>query len=448
MKRIWFFLAALMVLSGCMFTMTETAQAAGLDCSGEIGLFSISRESMLSSCGDTADLSLLGDDEIYSFVLHLSYNGSKDMTVKNMYARVDGGDKWGWASFTLHPGDAYAFHIYSHNMQTCMTAGTHKVTWYINDKAVLTKSFTLTAPTDWYSRFPMPSASQIKAANESATVRSPYLYGWQKIDQNFRYTEYSADFKADYVPKATYCALANLEMDLSALKKQYKSVRAEYNGVTLYAGFQRRWNEYITIMSGWDIYCTDKNGTVHTLRPRQLYPEKIYIGDGTFSGEGAGTQILVPYDWEAGHWYRMLLQCGTSEGGTTTVEQWVCDLETGAWTLMCRFDTLIPNSCFIGPNAFFLENFDTDYAGEIRTMEVCNIRVRDAKTGKWKSVKSASLGSNGGLPNYNGSYNYGADSDCFWMITSGAGGDWYGTSKVPKKNKQYSVKNGEASSPY
>jgi hypothetical protein len=159
-------------------------------------------------------------------------------------------------------------------------------------------------------------------------------------------------------------------------------------------------------------------------------------------------QILVPFDWKAGRWYRMLLQCRETENGTTAVEQWVCDLETGAWTLIARYDTLIPGSCFVGPNCFFLENFDPDYAGEIRTMEVRNVRIRNASNGKWQSVKTASIGSNGGMPHYNGSYNYGSDADCFWMITSGVGGDWFGTRKVPANNKSFSVKNGTTASPY
>lgn len=451
MKQIFSLMAALVLLLGGVVWAPGTAAAAGqgeFDCTGAISVCSISQEKVLRACGDTADLSALGADEYYSFTIDFRYTGSKALKVKNMYVRVDGGDKWGWSISSLEPGSSLLCHIYYQNMQKCMTPGTHKVVWYVNDKAILTKNLTFTAPTDWYSRFSMPTASQIAAANQYATVRSPYLYGWLKMDQNDRYTEYCADFKADFVPKATYCALANMEMDLSSLKKKYKNVHTEYNGVGVYAGFQRRWDEYVTIMSAWDIYYTDKNGVEHTLRPKQLYPEATYIGDGTFGGEGTGIQMLVPYNWEAGHWYRMLLQCGTSDQGTTTVEQWVCDLETNVWTLMSRFDTCIPNSCFMGPNAFFLENFDPDYAGEIRTMEVTNVRVRDAKTGKWRAVKTASIGSNGGLPQYEGSYNYGADNSCFWMITSGAGGDWFGTGKVPKNNKAFTVQSGEATSPY
>ena len=50
----------------------------------------------------------------------------------------------------------------------------------------------------------------------------------------------------------------------------------------------------------------------------------------------------------------------------------------------------------------------------------------DADTQEWYAIASAQMHSEGGLPQYEGSYNFGADSECFWMITSGVGGDWYG----------------------
>ena len=52
------------------------------------------------------------------------------------------------------------------------------------------------------------------------------------------------------------------------------------------------------------------------------------------------------------------------------------------------------------------------------------------------------------MPAYNGSYAYGAEDNCFYMITSGAGGDWFGTDKVPANHTNYTVNSGAASSPY
>lgn len=451
MKRLAALLATLMICLGS-WPQREASAAFkdGFGGSGSIAVVSISKEQILSRVGQAAELDHLKADEYYSFIWDMEYTGDKAIEVENFYVRVDNGPQWGWSVKSLHPGDRYALHIYHVNMQTCMTPGEHTVTWYVNDQAVLTETFTLTlaSAAGWEKRFDFPTQAEIAEANRTATVRSPYLYGWQEIGKNQRYTEYAIDFKADFVPKATYCALVNLELDLSPLKKKYKNVRTEYQGVNLYAGFQRRWEDYATIMSLWDIYYTDKNGVEHTLRPKRLYPVDISIGKGDFTGEGTGLQLLEPFDWKAGQWYRMLLQCKQGESGTTQVEQWVCDLQTNRWTLVSKCDTGIPDTCFKGPNAFFLENFDPQYAGEIRAMEVKNVRIKDAKTGKWKAVKSASLGSDSGLPKYNGSYAYGSDKDCFWMITSGAGGDWYGTKKAPKNNKKYTVKNTVSDQPY
>ena len=415
--------------------------------SAEIAVYSISEERFIRSCGETADLSALGADEYYTYILDLKYTGSQPLAIDSFTVSVDGSEQWGWSTRSLDPDTLISFHIYYSNMQSRMTEGMHTVTWYVSGQPIFTKSFTFVNPMDWNSVFPIPSSSDIDAANQTATVRSPYLYGWLDMNREYRFTEYSVDFKADHLPKATYCCLTNMRMDLSPLKKLYSSVHTDYESVNMYAGFQRRWSEYCSILSFWDIFCTDANGNQQTIRAQRLYPSEV-IGNDDFSGEGTGAHTLVPYEWEEDHWYRMLLQCSDSpETGTTLVEQWVCDLETGVWTLLCRYDTGIPDSCFTGPVAIFLENFDPDHAGEIRSMEVANIRLRDADTRQWKTISNISIGSNGGLPSYEGSYAYGAQGNRFWMITSGVGGDWYAEGHIPQ-NKAFSVTGVQASSPY
>ena len=122
----------------------------------------------------------------------------------------------------------------------------------------------------------------------------------------------------------------------------------------------------------------------------------------------------------------MLLQCGRSkETGNTTVEQWVCDLESGSWTKLCIYDLGFAGSCFKGDVAFFLENYISSLAGEIRSMEIKNPRICLKSTGEWVNIDSAHMSSQGGKPKYEGSYAFGAEDECFWMITSGVGGDWY-----------------------
>ena len=144
----------------------------------------------------------------------------------------------------------------------------------------------------------------------------------------------------------------------------------------------------------------------------------------------------------------MLLQCGTSaETGNTTVEQWICDLETNQWTKLCVYDTGLKNSCFVGNVAFFLENYIKELAGDVRSMEIRNPRIRKVGDSGWTNLTQAYMTSQGGIPKYNGSYAFGTDNDRFWMITSGVGGDWYGNGKG-QAAKTYTISNNATGSPY
>ena len=279
---------------------------------------------------------------------------------------------------------------------------------------------------DWKSVFQMPSSDEIAAYQNPDNRRSPYIYGWLSVPEDVKYSEYKVEFKADYLPEGTYCCLGNWQMDYSWLESQNVTVRTEYEGVHGYAGFQRKnGDDMEAIMSFWDIYCTDANGNETTIRPTRVYPEDTNNSE-EFGGEGTGAHCLVPYQWEAGKWYSMHLICTTSEEtGNTVVQQWVDNLETGEATLLCSYDIGVKNAWFKGQIAFFLENFYTEYAGEVRTMEVRNAQYFDIYEG-WKQVTSAYMGPDGGTPTYEGSYDFGSEGDRFWMITSGVGGDWYG----------------------
>ena len=280
---------------------------------------------------------------------------------------------------------------------------------------------------NWSSVFAMPTADEINAYQNQSTHRAPYIAGWLSIPGDTRYTEYVVDFKADLLPDGTYCCLGNWQMDYSYLERQYTSVRTEYSGVSGYAGFQSLGDgTRVSIMSFWDVYCTDADGSVTTIRAQRVYPEATDRTED-FSGEGTGAHCIVPYNWKAGYWYQMHLKCGVSQStGNTIVEQWVYDYATGESTLLCAYDLGVPNVCFKGASAFFLENFLEPLSGEVRTMEVRTPAYLDADTQEWYAITSAEMHSEGGLPQYEGSYNFDADSECFWMITSGVGGDWYG----------------------
>ena len=91
----------------------------------------------------------------------------------------------------------------------------------------------------WEERLELPTAEEIEACNNTSTQRSPYIAGWLKNDKVTRFTKYSADIKADYLPLATYCSPVNLTLDYSSLKDKYTNVWND-DGIGMYAGLQRR----------------------------------------------------------------------------------------------------------------------------------------------------------------------------------------------------------------
>ncbi len=289
----------------------------------------------------------------------------------------------------------------------------------------------------WNTAFRLPSQTEIEAYNKTSTKRSPYLAGWLQIPQGTRYTEYMIDFKAPHLPKGTYCSLGNWSMDYSYLKNIYQSTSVESGGINAYAGFQCiDTGEKVSIMSFWDVFCKDYNGNETILRPKRVYPASTDFSED-FTGEGTGAHCTVRYNWQADHWYRMHLKCTTSQTtGNTVVEQWVADLATGKYTLLCSYDVGVPNSAFVGQIGIFLENYLPAYSGNVRSMEVCNAKYLNASTGLWTTITDVYMGPQVPMSDvlgYNGSYDFGIKDGHLWMITSGVGGDWYSDGR----GKQY-----------
>ena len=275
---------------------------------------------------------------------------------------------------------------------------------------------------DWQSLMRLPSADEIDLCNRTARMQSPYLTAWMATGKGGPFTGYSVDFRAEYQPNATYCCLGNFDLDYSALKKKYKEYHTEYRGVAGYAGLQRLDNgDLKSILSFWDVYCTDRSGRTETIRASLVYPASD--GNDSFGGEGTGAHHLTDYAWQPGKWYRMRLTCGKSETtGNTTIEQWVQDLSDMAWTKLCVYDLGVPNVAFKGDTAVFLENFYPEYAGEIRTMECRNFSVF---RNKWQGIRKGTLTKRVGA--YKGSCGYGVSGDTICMITTGVegkGGRW------------------------
>ena len=291
---------------------------------------------------------------------------------------------------------------------------------------------------NWSALMTLPSENAIAAYNKSSNTRSPYIAAWMDTGHVGSFYQIAVDFKADYLPSGTYCCLANFCLDYSALNAKYTKV--ESNGIAGYAGFQRDAdpNRYVSIMSFWDIFCYNASGQLTTISASLLAPEDEK--ESRFDGEGTGTHYLRDYPWEAEHWYRFLIQCGRNKAnGNSTVEYWVMDLERGTWTQLCIFDLGVPNVSFVGNVAVFLENFQPASAGDVRTLEFCNFRVCTLKE-EWISIESGTFAENYEYP---GSYRYGSDGNCFWIITSGI------PDLAPKQDaEKLTVHNSESGCPF
>jgi len=276
---------------------------------------------------------------------------------------------------------------------------------------------------NWEDILTFPSQVQINHVNSTSECRSPYLTGWlYTAIGDSCFSGYAIDFKADYLPQQTYCSLATFRLDTSSLSSKYVTVN---NGdhYYSYSGFQRSIQpnhpEYNGILSIWDTYCTDKSGKTDTLKAALIYPEgKEAV---RYNHEGDGVSYHPEYNWKPGNWYRMLVQCAEKQNGNTQLEFWVADLDTKTWTKLCVFDMGAPNLQFKGNTAVFLEDWLTETAGEIRSLEIKNARIYKRSLGKWVNIYSGYFNDrdSGQSICYSGSYQYGSDDTTFWMITTG-----------------------------
>ena len=423
--------------------------------SGEIYVMNKTSEKYIRSAGSSADLATLGQNEYFSFVFNIKNNSGKRLDVTSAYVKIDGGEPLAWGNFSLEKGQKTFCHVYYTNMQSRQRSGSYTAEFYLNGQKAQTKTFVLrnSAYSDfsgyWGDVFPLPSQSQISAYKNPNNLRSQYLAGYFNIQNETRYTEYSVDFKADYLPLGTYCSLANFHLDQTPLKGNYSNIHSEYTDtITGYGGLQRTHDGFVAIMSIWDTYMTDRNGRQVTLRPKLVYP--VGSSANVFGGEGTGAQYITPYKWESSHWYRMLWRCTSDPAtGNTIIAMYICDLETMEWTKICAYDTLIKGTSFIGMNGVFLENYLTQHAGQVRSMEIANGRILNKATGSWEALDMMYIMPNAsvGITRYDGSYAFGVRNDRFYMITSGVGGDWYNSGRG-QKAEWYTVPSTAGGAPY
>ena len=384
----------------------------------------------LRTCGNCMELTQLQEEEYVTYSLYMKNNGIRPLRWETAWACIDGGAPCHWQAGKVPAFGNIHLHISRYRMALNLSPGTHQVVWYLDGKPVHKASFTITHTMDWESVFPFPTQAQIESHNRISRCRSQYITGWLHIPDQTRYTEYSVEFRAGHLPKGTYYCLGNWTVDASSLKQAYTAFLTEtpyqYTEprIHAYAGFQRIADgRTVSIMSFWDLKCIDAAGRETELRARLLYPEQVIDGN-RFWGEGSGMRATAPYAWEAGRWYRMYLRCIPTDRETTLVEQWCCDLETQENQLLTRYELPVKDGAFVGTMALFLENYLTEYSGEIRSLEVKNAFYRIKETKQWRTFDQICLDARAGVPEFEGSYRFGVTKGRAWMITSGVGGDW------------------------
>ena len=284
----------------------------------------------------------------------------------------------------------------------------------------------------WEERMSCPTNADINLINRTSNCRSPYITAWLDTGIEGGFSAYSIDFKADYLPEQTYCSLATFRFDYmnSSLHEEYDSINNGKN-YSCYAGFQRinkpDLPKYNGIISIWETYCY-KDGKIDTLRAELVEPNGKNAIYGT--NEGNYVSYHPEYPWKPGKWYRMLVRFAepATEQGNTKLEYRVCDLETKEWEKLCVFDMGTRNLQFqgktdnaTGKTAVFLEDWLTETAGEVRTLEFKNVCIYSNKQSKWVNANKAYFSDRDNHDNicYSGSYQYGADESIFWMITTG-----------------------------
>ena len=240
-----------------------------------------------------------------------------------------------------------------------------------------------------------------------------------------KFSGFAIDFKADKAGTGTYWALCNWQMNKDDLMSKYDVIDTNAGA---YAGLQMRTDGPKAIMSFWEIKYQDASGNEKKIEAKRVYPSD---GDtNKFGGEGEGTNYICDYDWKAGKWYRMYLNCYQDNEGKTFVEQWVADLATKEWTLICRFDTGLYYSYFEGGMSQFMENYLSEYANETRTFEYRNIRVREYGKQDWTAIGKSSLSVDTWWDNKKGNAVYGATEDRFYGIANGYGADAFKKDEV------------------
>ncbi len=269
--------------------------------------------------------------------------------------------------------------------------GLHEVEVFVDGEPVSSRR--LYVPRDWDTIMTPPTAGQIEDAADAG--RSTYVTFYPLFDKAVTaLTEYAMDFSIDDMDRGTYFSTVNATVDPSALTQQGITLLDNYGDPTgLYGGFQC-WDDGKTgvIMTVWDVLCQDAQGSITVIKAKPLYVDDraavLNVEEGS-EGEGNFQQFKMEYPWQPEHPYRMLIQMGTNEAsGNATATMQVCDLITCEWTKLVTWDLGYPSGSIKTEYLCgFLENYDSAYAGSVRS---ANFSVRTSPTSAAAMPKAVS----------------------------------------------------------
>lgn len=277
---------------------------------------------------------------------------------------------------------------------------------------------------DWNAFMPLPTEEQLSRAG---TARSPYIVFYPRFSRQTGMTAFAMDLRMDHDPNGTYICPIVWDVNTSRLEREYARVTTDY-GDTLggYFGFQvLEDGTRAVIMTLWNAFCEDENGNVTQVKARLLFPEGM---DGKEfnpenNGEGSFVQCIYEYDWEVGKDYRFVLDQTTGEAGTALFTLWLMEPEGEDQTELFCFDSGLKD-IWIDNVAGFVENFDPQTAAWPRSLEFWNARARMLDSDAWENAESVQFTVNNSvsIEDYEGSWNFGQDENCCWIITSGVPG--------------------------
>ena len=299
---------------------------------------------------------------------------------------------------------------------------------------------------DWAQFMTFPTQEQLA---QGGTYRSPYIAFFPEPARQAGMTALAMDYRIDHDPAGTYICPIVWAIDTSKLEQKYARVGTDYGDeLTGYFGFQvLEDGTKAVIMTLWNAFCEDENGNVTQLKASVLYPENV--GGREFTpennGEGSFVQCIYAYDWEVGKDYRFVLEQATGDSGTERFTLWLMEPEGETRTELFCFDSGLED-IWIKSTCGFVENFVPETAPWPRTMEFWNARARMRDSGEWENVESVSFTVNGsvGITDYEGSWNYGQDENCIWIITSGVPG----LCETPESLGPYAIPAPESGAPY